>query len=72
MPADKRKRSDSLCADCRRKPAKSIGYGLSKSCLPWSGEFDLEDNPTVAGVLYLKGQRVCGHKDCVEISHIIV
>ena len=72
MPADKRKRSDRLCKDCRVKPAKSIGYGLAKSCLPWSGEFDPEDNPMLNGVLYLPGKRVCNHRDCVEISHIIV
>ena len=71
MPADKRKRSDSLCADCRRKPAKSIGYGFGKSCLPWSGEFDPEDNPMLNGKLYLPGQRVCRHRDCCEPTHIV-
>ncbi len=72
MPADKRKRSDRLCRDCRVKPAKSIGYGLAKSCLPYAGPFDAEDNPMSNGLLYLPGKRVCNHRDCVEISHIIV
>jgi hypothetical protein len=72
VPADKRKRKDQLCADCRRRPAKTINYGLEKSCKPHQGNFDLEDNPIEWGDLYLPGKRVCGHRDCVETSHIIV
>lgn len=72
VPGDKRKRADGLCRDCRVKPAKSIGYGLVRSCLPWSGEFDVDDNPLLNGKLFLVGERVCGHRDCVEVSHIIV
>jgi hypothetical protein len=71
VPADKRKRKDKLCGDCRRRPAKSINYGRSKSCKPHHGEFDLEDNPIQLGELLLPGKRVCGHSDCVETTHIL-
>jgi hypothetical protein len=71
VPADKRKRKDSLCVDCRRRPAKTINYGLEKSCKPWGGLFDAEDNPVEWGHLVLPGVRVCGHRDCVEVDHIV-
>jgi hypothetical protein len=72
VPADKRKRKDELCVDCRRRPAKTINYGLDKSCKPHQGQFDMNDNPVEWGHLFLPGKRVCGHRDCVELSHIIV
>jgi hypothetical protein len=71
VPADKRKRADSLCSDCRRRPAKSINYGLSKPCKPHHGEFDHDDNPMEYGHLFLPGKRLCKHSDCVEVSHIL-
>lgn len=70
VAADKRKRADSLCADCRRRPARSINYGLGKPCKPWHGLFDDWDNPVLDGHLVLPGGRVCGHRDCVEVSHV--
>ncbi len=70
VAADKRKRADSLCADCRRRPARTINYGLDKPCKPHLGEFDYEDNPMECGFHLLPGKRVCGHSDCVEVSHI--
>jgi len=70
VPADKRRRKDELCADCRRRPAKTINYGLAKSCIPWSGEFDQDDNPIEWGHLFMPGNRVCGHRDCCEPSHV--
>jgi hypothetical protein len=70
VAADKRKRPDSLCADCRRKPAKSINYGLAKNCVPHRGDFDEDDNPIAWGHLVLPGKRVCKHSDCIEPSHI--
>lgn len=70
VPADKRKRSDGLCKDCRVRPAKTINYGLKKSCIPHQGEFDNDDNPIANGHLLMPGKRICGHKDCCEISHI--
>jgi len=71
VPADKRKRPDSLCADCRRRPAKSINYGLAKSCLPHHGDYDQDNNPIEWGHLVMPGKRVCGHKDCVEPTHVV-
>lgn len=71
VAADKRKRKDSLCVDCRRKPARSINYGQEKSCKPWNGEFTDWDEPLEHGRLYLPGKRICGHRDCVEVTHII-
>lgn len=71
VPLDKRKRKDGLCSSCRMRPAKTISYGLPKPCKPWSGEFDLNDNPLLDGELVLPGGRVCGHKDCVEIDHCL-
>ena len=75
VPADKRKRKDELCADCRRKPAKTINYSDDKSvkpCKPWNGSFDAQDNPVDAGRLFMPGKRVCGHRDCIEVTHILV
>lgn len=71
LAPEKRKPKDDLCLDCRRKPAKTINYGLGKSCRPWHGEFDVEDNPMLNGVLFMPGERVCKHRDCCEISHIV-
>lgn len=63
------------CADCRLKPVLSIRYmhpvlGLLY-CYPWQGElnddwYPVDDN----GDLVKPGERVCGHKDCVNSNHI--
>lgn len=71
VPADKRKRADSLCADCRRRPAKTINYGLDRPCKPHNGAFDYDDNPMEFGTLLLPGNRLCKHRDCVEPSHVV-
>jgi hypothetical protein len=71
VPADKRKRKDKLCVDCRRKPAKTINYGLDRSCKPWDGCFNSDECPVEFGQLVLPGERICGHKDCVEPAHIV-
>jgi hypothetical protein len=70
VAADKRRRKDGLCSDCRRRPARSINYGLPKPCLPWSGDYDLDDNPIEYGRLVLPGERICKHSDCVEPTHV--
>ena len=70
VAADRRRRVDELCGDCRARPVKSISYGFGRSCRPWGGEFDEWDNPLLLGVLFLPGVRSCGHRDCVEVSHI--
>jgi hypothetical protein len=64
---DKRGRSDVLCASCRMRPAKSIGYGHRKPCLPGS-VFDEFDNPLINGHA-LVGETICQHRDCIELSH---
>ncbi len=68
---DKRKRADQLCRDCRVRPAKTINYGLEKSCIPHQGEFDSEDNPVEWGHLFMPGNRKCGHRDCIQPAHIV-
>jgi hypothetical protein len=69
VPLDKRKRKDGLCFSCRMRPAKTISYGFGKPCKPWGGEFDRDDNPLLDGELFMPGERICGHKDCVEVEH---
>lgn len=67
---DKRKREDSLCSDCRARPRKTINYGHSKPCKIWHGDYDLDDNPIENGHLVLPGERICKHRDCVELTHL--
>jgi hypothetical protein len=43
---------------------------MSEPCIPWTGDFDLDDNPVKRGQLHLPGNRNCNHKDCVQQSHI--
>jgi hypothetical protein len=65
-----------LCADCVRVETRCIQYihpVLGKIfCYPHKGELDelwrpLDD----LGGLFRPGERVCGHKDCVNLNHII-
>lgn len=71
VSADKRDRKDLLCKSCRVKPAKVIQYGRLR-CEPHTGDFDDDLNPiTETGELFLPGERVCGHKDCVKLEHIV-
>ena len=61
---------EQLCASCAAKPQSRIGYG-EDYCVAWYGKHDDDDNPiTSVGKLYLPGVRLCGHKDCVRVSHI--
>ena len=53
------------------RPAKTISYGFGKPCKPWGGEFDRDENPLVDGELFMPGERICGHKDCVELEHCL-
>lgn len=66
---DGRENKHIYCLDCRRTERK-IDYGMSEPCVPWTGEFDLDDNPVRHGKAYLPGERHCNHKDCVQKSHI--
>lgn len=69
VPLVKRRQQVVLCVSCRMRPALSIQYGSSR-CVPWRGDFDLEDNPMVNGHLLLPGVRLCEHRDCVNPHHI--
>jgi hypothetical protein len=60
-----------FCDACKAKPVKSIMYN-GECCYPWKGEFDLDDNPiNEAGELHRPGHRTCGHRDCVNRTHIM-
>lgn len=60
-----------LCKDCNiQGPIKQIRYGKDY-CTPWHGDFDGNDNPMKNGRLYKPGKRTCGHRDCVNVRHIV-
>jgi hypothetical protein len=61
-----------LCSDCRiTKPQYQIKYD-GNICQPWRGRVDEDFNPIDEQLrLYLPGVRTCGHKDCVNRSHVI-
>lgn len=59
-----------ICASCRARPARIIrtAYGV---CRPHHGNYDEDENPLDdAGNLYRPGKRLCGYRDCIEITHI--
>jgi hypothetical protein len=69
--AEKRGRKDLKCISCRVKPATTIQYGKLR-CTPHQGSLDADLNPIDSkGRLVLAGLRVCGHKDCVNTTHIV-
>ena len=69
--AEKRNRKDLLCVSCRVKPATTIQYGKLR-CSPHVGAVDQFLNPVDEfGRLVLVGERVCGHRDCVNPSHVV-
>jgi hypothetical protein len=63
---------DGRCSDCRiSKPQKQIKYN-GTICQPWRGRVDEDLNPIDEHLRpYLPGARTCGHKDCVNRSHVI-
>lgn len=67
-----RVKSGALCFACRMKPAKTVRSGLDQPCRPWHGAFNEWDEPVLGDTVFLPGVRVCGHSDCVEVSHINV
>lgn len=69
--AGKRGRKDLLCISCRVKPAVTIQYGKLR-CTPHQGKIDADLNPVnELGQPIFVGERICGHKDCVNESHIL-
>lgn len=64
------------CRDCNATPRKvevSIHPSLGRiACVPYVGEVNENWQPINAvGDLYLPGERICGHKDCVNSNHIL-
>ena len=69
--AEKRGRRDLLCISCRVKPAVTIQYGKLR-CTPHQGALnDLLEPVDSLGELVLVGERVCGHRDCVNPAHVV-
>ena len=58
------------CESCKATRQERIKYG-EEECLAWGGDFDRFDNPILDQHLYLPGYRLCGHRDCVRIDHIV-
>ena len=58
------------CESCKTRKRERIEYD-GESCLAWQGEFDRENNPMMDGVLYLPGARLCQHRDCCNVNHIV-
>lgn len=71
VPYEKRGRKDLLCINCRAKKQTVITYrGLR--CEPHQGLVDQDLNPIdESGRLLKMGERVCGHRDCMNDSHIV-
>ena len=65
-----------LCEDCLRLPARAIVYKHPQlgqiTCYPYAGDLDELWRPIDEfGVLYRPGERLCGHKDCINLNHIV-
>lgn len=66
------------CKDCNDIDAKQktiyswVHPELGRiTCKPYKGELDDDWRPiTKEGRLYMPGNRICGMKDCVEVSHV--
>ena len=68
---DKKHDKSLLCKSCRVKPAKVIQYGGLR-CEPWLGRVNDDLDPIDdTGALFLPGLRTCGHRDCVNVKHIV-
>jgi hypothetical protein len=53
------------------KPAVMLQYGKLR-CIPHKGALNNDLDPIdEIGMLVLPGIRVCGHKDCVNVAHIV-
>ena len=60
-----------LCPDCSAAKKTTLAYG-DLICKPWAGDFDLDTlAPIKDGFEFMPGERLCGHKDCVEPTHVI-
>jgi len=71
VAAEKRGRKDLLCINCRARKQAVIQYGVLR-CIPHEGLVDVNLNPIdESGKLLKAGERVCGHKDCMNETHIV-
>jgi hypothetical protein len=64
------------CQDCKATPKQRLVVNhpiLGRiECIPYTGELDELWRPINAvGDLYKPGERICGHKDCINSRHII-
>jgi hypothetical protein len=64
------------CVDCRAKPIRTFYWThpiLGKIyCHPYTGELDDLWRPINSrGDLHMAGERICGHKDCVNSKHVV-
>ena len=64
------------CQDCKATPKQKLVVNhpiLGRiECIPYIGELDELWRPINAvGDLYKPGERICGHKDCINSRHII-
>jgi hypothetical protein len=64
------------CQDCKATPKQRLVVNhpiLGKiECIPYTGELDELWRPINAvGDLYKPGERLCGHKDCINSNHIV-
>jgi len=64
------------CQDCKATPKQKLVVNhpiLGRiECIPYTGELDELWRPINAvGDLYKPGERLCGHKDCINSRHII-
>ena len=59
------------CESCRTPRRRFVKYDNGLVCEAWFGEFDATDNPLKDGKLYLPGERICHHSDCVNLDHIV-
>lgn len=66
-----RKSNNTWCSDCNAGAKARIVYG-DQVCVPWKGDIDLDTLQPVdaKGKPYLPGDRLCGHSDCVNRSHV--
>ena len=66
----KRNNLKAKCDSCKAVRKEKIVYG-DEVCLPWSGDFDPDNRPMMNGELYLPGLRLCKHRDCTNVNHIV-
>ena len=71
VAASKKFDKDLLCKSCRQGKQKVIQYGLLR-CEPYTGKVNDDLQPIdEQGNLYMPGNRICGHLDCVNPKHVV-